>query len=179
MSRKTDLATAADSTTPDLLPEYEELGSQAAEDALLTGMMALIEDMAGRIRSAVPAFPMDDLIEECKIGLLKATHRYQLAMPLDWIMFAVSFMNRKVWNCLRDRGMILRCPEDAARRGDVIDQAIRLPEDRSAQRRPRIGRSRVDPRRSIRRPVRYRCRQPLFPLPARPFLQPRSGSCRL
>jgi DNA-directed RNA polymerase specialized sigma subunit len=73
-----------------------------------------------------PAFSTDELLQECAIGLLQAAHKYEDSVGLDWPMLAALFINGQVWNCLRDRGVLLRRPENVARCGEDIDQSIQL-----------------------------------------------------
>ena len=97
-----------------------ELGDRRATEEMITANLRLVWFVARRYRGL--GVPLDDLVQEGSIGLVRAVDRFDHRRGAKFSTFAVWWIRRAVKDAL-DAGRTIRIPAHAARGLAAVERA--------------------------------------------------------
>ena len=118
MILKRESVTALPTTmTPSALNEQER-------DLLVTRHLALVRRVCARFRTS--GEPMEDLVQEGNVGLLKAVKKFDPRLGNSFAAYAIPVIIGEVKNYFRDHGWAVKIPRKLQRRKLAVDRAITI-----------------------------------------------------
>jgi RNA polymerase sigma-B factor len=119
-----------------LLVRYHHQGDLAARDQLVTRLLPLARQLAGRYRHA--GEPHDDLVQVACVGLLKAVDRYEPERGSAFTKYAVPTMLGELKRHFRDKGWAVHVPRATQEMSLKVSDALgKLPAKLGRAPRPR------------------------------------------
>jgi RNA polymerase sigma-B factor len=119
-----------------LLVRYHHHGDLAAREELVTRLLPLARQLAGRYRHA--GEPHDDLVQVACVGLLKAVDRYEPERGSAFTKYAVPTMLGELKRHFRDKGWAVHVPRATQEMSLKVSDALgKLPAKLGRAPRPR------------------------------------------
>ncbi|MFQ6616573.1 MAG: RNA polymerase sigma factor RpoD/SigA [Fidelibacterota bacterium] len=104
-------------------------GDAEALNRLINANLKFVVTVANKYR--VPGTPLEDLINEGNIGLIKAAHRFDETRGFKFISYAVWWIKQSILQYIADQGRIVRLPANVAgtvsrmkRRSEQLEQTF-------------------------------------------------------
>ncbi|MGA2477548.1 MAG: RNA polymerase sigma factor RpoD/SigA [Spirochaetia bacterium] len=87
-------------------------GSTAAKEALIRANLRFVVNIAKKYQHR--GLPLDDLISEGNIGLMRAIDRFDVDMGYHFISYAVWWIRQSIMTALSDKSRMIRLPTNRA-----------------------------------------------------------------
>ena len=108
------------SSTVTRLAQRIEQGDQAAKEEMIVGNLGLVHALAARYSGR--GVPLEDLVQEGTVGLMRAVERFDHRRGLQFSTYAVWWIRRSLLDALSE-GQAIRIPPAARRRIAAIQRA--------------------------------------------------------
>jgi|TARA_B100000035_G_scaffold253314_1_gene222689 RNA polymerase primary sigma factor len=111
-------------------------GDKEALNKLINANLKFVVSVANKYR--VTGIPLEDLINEGNIGLIKAAYRFDETRGFKFISYAVWWIRQSILQFIADQGRVVRLPANVA--NAVIKMKRRTEElEQSLERMPTLG----------------------------------------
>lgn len=90
-------------------------GCERSRDRLIRAYLWLVVKTARRF-PIIPTLPLEDLIAEGNLGLMKAADRYRVACGSPFAAVATTLIREAIYKAITDKGKIIRIPASAMKR---------------------------------------------------------------